>query len=76
MGYRKIRNADFVGKVVAKVDSSAHNVTRFEFTDGTTLELWAESFHSLAGGIPGIFVDDDTVACDVDLETDTTEISA
>lgn len=51
---RKVRSKDFVGKTVKSVDATASNVVRFNFTDGSNVELWAEVTHM---GIPVIEVD-------------------
>ena len=56
---RKIQDADVVGKTVKAVENSSVNVLRLIFTDGTSVELWAEdAVHTAFGNIPGIFVDD------------------
>lgn len=58
MTLRKIEPNDIVGKTVKNVVNDSVNVVRVEFTDGTTLELWAEEAVSTpAGMIPGIFVE-------------------
>lgn len=44
-------------KFAIKKDSS-HNAVTIVRDDGEELTLWAESDHSVAGGIPGIFVDE------------------
>lgn len=61
MAYRKVQSKDFEGKTILKggVDCSTVNMVRLQFTDGTTLDLWAEdALYTEAGNIPGIFVDD------------------
>jgi hypothetical protein len=56
---RKIQDTDIVGKTVQSIENNAVNVLRLTFTDGTTVELWAEdAVHTQFGNIPGIFVDD------------------
>ena len=40
---RKAKQSDFVGKTIKSIDASADNVIRFEFTDETFCELWAEN---------------------------------
>mgnify|MGYP001575326429 CR=1 FL=1 len=58
---RKIQDADVVGKTVKAVENSSVNVLRLIFTDGTSVELWAEAaVHTSFGSIPGIFVDEST----------------
>jgi hypothetical protein len=47
-----------VGKTIQSIDSGCVNVLKLKFTDGTELELWAETAISTnAGDIPGIYVD-------------------
>jgi len=58
---RKIQDADVVGKTVKSVENESVNVITLTFTDGTSLELWAEqAVYTPMGSIPGIFVDDST----------------
>ncbi len=58
---RKIQDSDVVGKTVKSVENSSVNVLRLTFTDGTSVELWAEdAVYTPMGSIPGIFVDDST----------------
>ncbi len=51
---RKVKAEDFVGKTVLAVNPDAVNVVSFTFTDGTSVELWAETGPD---GIPVIEVD-------------------
>ncbi len=61
MTMRKIQDTDVVGKTVQSIENSSVNVLRLVFTDGSTVELWAEdAVHTQFGSIPGIFVDDST----------------
>lgn len=56
---RKLNEKDIVGKTVKSFDNNSVNVVKLEFTDGTSLELWAEdAVYTPMGNIPGIFVDD------------------
>jgi len=58
---RKIQDADVVGKTIKSIDNGSVNVLRLTFTDGTSLELWAEdAVYTPMGNIPGIFVEDST----------------
>ncbi len=58
---RKIQDADMVGKTIESIENSSVNVLRLKFTDGTSVELWAEdAIHTKFGNIPGIFVEDIT----------------
>lgn len=58
---RKIQDADVVGKTIQAISNESVNVLRLTFTDGTTLELWAEdAVYTPMGNIPGIFVDAST----------------
>lgn len=55
---REIKDTDLVGKTIESIDSTAVNCLKLKFTDGTELELWAETAVSTNyGSIPGIFVD-------------------
>jgi hypothetical protein len=56
---RKIQDNDIVGKTVQSIDNQSVNVLRLTFTDGTSVELWAEdAVYTPMGNIPGIFVDE------------------
>lgn len=56
---RKPIDADLNGKTIKSFDATSANVLKLAFTDGTTLELWAEDAVSTQyGNIPGIFVED------------------
>jgi hypothetical protein len=56
---RKIEQTDLVGKTVQSISNQSVNVLKLNFTDGTSLELWAEqAVYTQAGSIPGIFVED------------------
>lgn len=58
---RKIQDSDVVGKTIKTVENDSVNVLRLTFTDGTSVELWAEdAVYTPMGNIPGIFVDDST----------------
>ncbi len=58
---RKIQDSDVVGKTIKSVENDSVNVLRLTFTDGTTVELWAEdAVYTPMGNIPGIFVEDST----------------
>lgn len=43
---------DFIGKTVTGFDSSADNIWRFTFSDGTSLAIEAEVQSTVFGGIP------------------------
>lgn len=59
MAYRKLERKDLIGKTVRSFNNDSVNVLKLEFTDGSKLELWAEdAVSTVAGFIPGIFVDD------------------
>jgi hypothetical protein len=56
---RNIEDKDMVGKTVKSIDNSSVNVLKLTFTDGTSLELWAEdAIQTRFGNIPGIFVEE------------------
>jgi len=56
---RRINENDLIGKTIKSVDAGAVNVLKIVFTDGATLQLWAEdAVNTSAGSIPGIFVDE------------------
>lgn len=56
---RRLEEKDLVGKTIESFENNAVNVLRVKFTDGTTLELWAEDAISTPmGTIAGIYVDD------------------
>lgn len=56
---RKIQDTDMVGKTIQSIQNDVVNVVRLTFTDGTSLELWAEdAVQTRFGNIPGIFVED------------------
>lgn len=58
---RKIQDSDVVGKTIKSIENDSVNVLRLTFTDGTSVELWAEdAVYTPMGNIPGIFVDDST----------------
>lgn len=58
---RRVEPTDVVGKTIESIENSSINVLRLKFTDGTSVELWAEdAVYTPAGNIPGIFVDDST----------------
>lgn len=55
---RTVEKKDLVGKTIVAFDHSSVNLLKLMFSDGTTLELWAEqAVTTSAGSIPGIFVD-------------------
>lgn len=55
---REVRDTDLIGKTIMSIDAGAVNVLKLTFTDGTTLDLWAEqAIHTSDGDIPGIFTD-------------------
>ena len=56
---RKFEAKDLAGKTVESVDDTSVNVIKIVFTDGSTLELWAEkAVPALFTCIPGFFVAD------------------
>lgn len=56
---RKIRETDLVGKTIKSIEHDAANVLKLTFTNGSTLELWAEDVvRTNFGSIPGILVQD------------------
>jgi hypothetical protein len=56
---RKFEAKDLAGKTVESVDDTSVNVIKIVFTDGSTLELWAENaVNTRYGSIPGFFVAD------------------
>lgn len=58
---RKLESIDVVGKTIESIENDSVNVLRLKFTDGTSVELWAEdAVYTPMGNIPGIFVDDST----------------
>lgn len=57
MPMRKVNKSDFEGKTVQNIDARAANVIKFTFTDGATLEIWAETFSSLGIPIMGVYYD-------------------
>lgn len=58
---RKIQDSDVIGKTIKSIENDSVNVLRLTFTDGTSVELWAEdAVYTPMGNIPGIFVDDST----------------
>ena len=57
--YREIKASDLVGKTISGITNVGINHVDVRFTDGSSLELWAESaINTSFGSIPGIFVDD------------------
>ncbi len=55
---REIKETDLVGKTIQSINNDCVNVLKLTFTDGTELELWAETaVRTFAGEIPGIYVD-------------------
>lgn len=58
---RKIKDKDMIGKTIKSIDNKSVNVLKIIFTDGTSLELWAEdAVHTAFGNISGIFVEDNS----------------
>jgi hypothetical protein len=58
---RKANQTDLVGKTIQSIDNDSFNYLRLNFSDGTSLELWAEqAVHTSVGSIPGIFVEEDS----------------
>lgn len=57
---RSAEPKDFVGKTVSRIENVAFNTLKLHFSDGTSVELWAET-NALCGGLnlPGIFVFDE-----------------
>lgn len=43
MDIRDIKSEDFVGKTISSIDNSYSDVIVFYFTDGSMVELWAET---------------------------------
>lgn len=43
---------DFIGKTITAVDTSACNVWRFRFTDGSAIAIKAEVMDTRYGGVP------------------------
>lgn len=67
MGMRKPTDRDLLGKTIYTIDTKSTNVLRLNFTDGTSLELWAEmAVYTPCGSIPGIFVEDPTIPAEVE----------
>lgn len=59
MTYRKVLESDLVGKTISSINSDSVNVLYLNFTDGSKLELWADTAIPFAvGDIPGIFVEE------------------
>lgn len=57
---RALQANDLDGKTIASTDTSAVNVVKITFADGTFLDIWAEqAIHTTAGSIPGFFVEDE-----------------
>ena len=55
---RKIIATDLVGKTIESIDNTSVNVLSLTFSDGTTLDLWAQdAVWTRSGYIPGIFVE-------------------
>lgn len=59
MAERDPVSADFVGKTIAEVDTSACNLWRFRFTDGTAVAIEADTFWTPAGDLPMMQVCDE-----------------
>jgi hypothetical protein len=58
---RKIETSDLVGKTIRSIEHNSVNVLKLTFTDGTTLELWAEdAVYTPYGNIAGFYVEDHT----------------
>lgn len=56
---RALNEGDLAGKTIQAVDTSAVNVTKITFTDGSALEIWAETaVQTPYGSIPGFFVEE------------------
>jgi hypothetical protein len=58
MAYRRIRDSDFIGKTVSRIDSEAINYVRFYFTDGSSISLETER---VVGGVMGIMAFEEKV---------------
>lgn len=55
MAMRFTKTADFVGKTIKSINTRAANVWKITFTDGSKIEVWAETDGPLR--IPTLFVD-------------------
>jgi hypothetical protein len=56
---RALNEGDLAGKTIQSVDTSAVNVTRITFSDGSSLDIWAETaVQTQFGDIPGFFVEE------------------
>lgn len=56
---RKIKKNDLVGKTIKSINNRSVNVLKLTFTDGTKLELWAETaINTPFGSVPGIFAEE------------------
>lgn len=52
MAERNPRKRDFVGKTIKRIDTSACNIWRFLFTDGTAIAIEAECHSTGYGYLP------------------------
>ncbi len=52
MAERDALPSDFVGKTIKRVDTSACNIWRFFFTDGSAIAIEADLFWTPAGSLP------------------------
>jgi hypothetical protein len=51
-------NESFYNKTIVSVDCSSANTWKFDFSDGTSVSIWAEdAILTPCGYIPGIFLD-------------------
>lgn len=56
---RALVASDLEGKTITSVDTTAVNVIKIMFTDGTSLDIWAEdAVYTPFGNIPGFSVED------------------
>ena len=62
MSHRRPRRSDFAGKTIKRVDSSADNIWRFHFTDGSAVAIESEIFSaggSYGSGLACMFICDE-----------------
>lgn len=63
---------DFQGKTVVSIDASAINLLKFQFSDGTSLELWIETVHVGNGNhLSHLYIDDKNYQGEEEKEEDT-----
>ena len=50
---------DLVGKTIIAIENDCINVLKLKFSDGTEVDLWADTIPIPSGELAGIYIDED-----------------